>query len=238
MPEYPGMTQYLYSKLISPTSSVLIHEVIVLGLFFVFAAYIRVAMEARRIEDASFKPLKRFVMLAGVLLLALYNAISYEIDAMSATVRPDAEVTSLVLTQLLLIAPLDLALVAVAALLFLVLGHEAVMGRDKGSERGTIAVDVQRCFLLTALWHTLCLPWWLMFIGAHPWSTVVESLQFHAAYATVHSVCALVWSRVGFREDESRRWGVWVPVLVYFVVVASLYAWRLAWYIRGAQDVL
>ena len=186
--------QHVYSSLVAETVRGLLEEVLILGLFIVGVGHAAHAAKAPGyLRSANFR--KRLALLAAVMLFVTYMKLTYYVEwtsrvegalqsAQSVFTDTDRHTAAL---MVILLTPLDLAIVGLLAGMFLVLARDEYLFRKEDKFDYSLVSEVRQLYLLTGGAHLTTAVWWVAF-GAFSGGVIGrwEDLLYHATFAALH----------------------------------------------------
>ncbi len=229
--------QDIYSGLVAETFRGLLQEVVVLGLFIVGIGNMR-----QGVRDPSYSRTsefrKRLVLIAAVLLYVTYMKLTYSVEwalgpedvirRARTTFTEDERNRSALLV--IVLVPIDLAIVVLLAGMFLVLSRDDNLGGQGG-----ILDEVGSLYRLTRATHVFTLGWWFAFAGLAEggigrWSDIT----YHATFVALHSgglgLLRHSRARLPVGEDSNRVENR--HVAIYSVLAVSVYISRIWIYVH------
>ena len=229
--------QDVYSGLVAETLRALIQEALVLGLFIVGVGNLRIAAkDPEYLKSASFA--KHIVILSGIALFVTYMKLSYSVEwalspedvirqARTTFTERDRDHSAL---MVILLVPVDLAIVILMAVMFLILAKDDYFGGQK-----TILDEVKSLYKVTAATHIATMIWWMLFgFLTGELASRMSDIGYHGFFAFCH-IGGLLIIKQSMGKAQDKQYSApseWWHVAIYTSLLAAVYISRMWIYIH------
>uniref|UniRef100_UPI004056BD1B hypothetical protein n=1 Tax=Candidatus Electrothrix sp. TaxID=2170559 RepID=UPI004056BD1B len=216
-----------YTKLIAPVMQSLCIEVMVLGMFVIGFSYIHAALVKRRIFRQAFL-WRQILLLISVMLVCMYCIISYNCESV-LHVSENTEGIVIPIKSFFIIMPIiDIILVGIIGGMFgcLVLDNALVERDTYQSTKEELSI----LLLLSSWYHTICLLWWLMWIGSEAFD--VYNVWLHFYIVVIYYISYKAWQRIIHSNIyiENKEKYEWYGAAWYGLMATFVYCIRMSYY--------
>ena len=137
--------------------------------------------------------------------------------------------------KILLIIPLELAMVTLGAGLFLVLAESPWSSGGSSSETTfQLKHELLYLFSTTGIWHACCATWWII---KTPGNCGGPDAAYHATFAFLQLLSAITWNFWRTAPSSCAQTArEWLAICVYSLLVLAVYITRTGSYIQLAVE--